>query len=289
MTYARALSCADVCRCRLSAAGGARMASRRERGGRPEPDRCVWLPWVPYDSGFTGVTFRGPTLENVGRKFRPEWLRAWLHDPRSADPNARMGNFGLSDAQIASLEAFLLSRRLAEPVQRATLDVTDAHVGQALFRTLACHSCHTRGPAGFSGLERLGSRVRRDWLFDFLRDPARWQPGTAMRAYGLTDQQLGDLTSFLLNDGTDDVASRPVPSDFSAVAEGQSEFERLSCTSCHRLEGSREPRVTGLPLASDNVAWKLVAPQSFAGSEMPAFHLTWKEAASIELAIRNPQ
>jgi hypothetical protein len=44
-----------------------------------------------------------------------------------------------------------------------------------------------------------------------------------------------------------------------------------------------------LALASDNVVWKLVAPESFAGSAMPVFHLTSKEAVSIELAIRNPQ
>ena len=56
-----------------------------------------------------------------------------------------------------------------------------------------------------------------------------------------------------------------------------------------RNPGSREPRFTGLALASDNVVWKLVAPESFAGSAMPVFHLTSKEAVSIELAIRNPQ
>ena len=247
---------------------------------------CLGCHEIP---GFTGVAFRGPTLENAGRKFRPEWLRAWLRNPRSVDPEARMGNFGLNDAQIASLEAFLLSRRLAEPIQRRSRELTDAHAGQALFGTLACHSCHTPGPAGFSGLTRLGSKVRRDWLSDFLRDPARLQPGTAMRAYGLTDRQVGDLTSFLLNDSTRDGPSRPVLSDLSAVAKGRSEFERLSCASCHRLEGSREPRFTGLALASDNVVWKLVAPESFAGSAMPVFHLTSKEAVSIELAIRNPQ
>jgi mono/diheme cytochrome c family protein len=111
-----------------------------------------------------------------------------------------------------------------------------------------------------------------------------------MRAYGLTDRQVGDLTAFLLNDRSQAAsASQPVASNLGAVMDGQAEFERLSCASCHRLEGVREPRLSGLPLSSDNVAWKLVARESFAGSHMPAFHLTWKEAASIELAIQNPQ
>ena len=245
---------------------------------------CLGCHEIP---GFTGVAFRGPTLENAGRKFRPEWLRAWLRNPRSVDPDARMGNFGLNESQIASLEAFLLSRRLSAPVEPSGRSMADGHVGQALFGTLACHSCHTPTPSGFSGLAGLGRKVRRDWLFDFLRDPPRLQPGTAMRAYGLTDRQVGDLTTFLLNDRG--APSRPVVSNVSAVAEGQSQFERLSCVSCHRLKGTHEPRFTGLPLASDNVVWKLVAPESFGGSAMPVFHLTSKEAVSIELAIRNPQ
>jgi cytochrome c553 len=100
---------------------------------------CLGCHTIP---GFMGVAFRGPTLENAGHKFRPEWLRAWLRNPRSVDPEARMGSFGLNDAQIASLGAFLLSRRLAEPVHGTNPkpDLGEAHAGQALFETLARHS-----------------------------------------------------------------------------------------------------------------------------------------------------
>jgi nitric oxide reductase subunit C len=248
---------------------------------------CLGCHAIP---GFTGIAFRGPALGNAGRKLRPEWLRAWLRNPRSVDPEARMGNFGLNDAQIASLEAFLMSRHVAASPQRRSRNVSDPHVGRALFSTLACASCHTPSSAGFSGLAEAGRKLQADWLFDFLKDPRRLQPGSPMGAYGLTDRQVGDLTAFLLNDdGGPATPSRDVAWDVRAVMEGQSEFERLSCGSCHRIEGIREPRLTGLPIASDKVAWKLVAPESFAGSDMPAFHLTWKEAASIELAIRNPQ
>jgi mono/diheme cytochrome c family protein len=248
---------------------------------------CLGCHAIP---GFTGIAFRGPALGNAGRKLRPEWLRAWLRNPRSVDPEARMGNFGLDDAQIASLEAFLLSRRIAPPPQRHSRNLSDSHAGRALFSTLACSSCHTPTSAGYSGLQDLGRKLQGDWLFDFLKDPRRQQPGSPMGAYGLTDRQLGDLTTFLLNDGGGPAPpSRDAASDVRAIMEGQSEFERLSCASCHRIEGLGEPRLTGLPIASDSVAWRLVAPESFAGSDMPAFQLTSKEAASIEVAIRNPQ
>jgi mono/diheme cytochrome c family protein len=157
---------------------------------------------------------------------------------------------------------------------------------------LACRSCHTPSASGFSGLTGIASKVRRDWLIDFLTDPARSQPGTPMRAYPLTAYQIADLTAFLLGDDSNSQAAPSPPTiepNATTVMEGQAEFERLSCASCHRLEGVAEPRLSGLPLSSDNVASKLMARSSFSGSEMPAFHLSWKDATSIELAIRNPQ
>ena len=49
-------------------------------------------------------------------------------------------------------------------------------------------------------LTRIGDKVRRDWLFSFLKDPHRVQPDTPMLQYRLTDDQLRDLTAFLLDE-----------------------------------------------------------------------------------------
>jgi nitric oxide reductase subunit C len=239
-------------------------------------------------AGLTGIAFHGPRLDNVGEKLRPEWLRAWLRDPRAVDPAARMGNFHLSAAQIARLEAFLLSLRIEAPLAGdSKWDAADADAGAALFGALECRSCHTPSQTGFSGLAGIGGKVYRDWLFAFLKDPPRLQPGTPMRAYALTDPQVRDLAAFLLDEDHLPVDSRQaaVFQNPGAVMEGRAEFERLSCASCHRVDGVRQPHL--VPLTAGHVAQKLISPESFPASAMPAFHLTWKEAASIELAIRN--
>lgn len=250
---------------------------------------CLGCHAIP---GLTGIAFHGPTLDNAGEKLQPEWLRAWLRDPRAVDPAARMGNFHLSDAQITGLEAFILSLRIDPPLAGdRKWETSDAHAGGVLFGALQCRSCHTPSMAGFSGLAGIGGKIHRDWLFEFLKDPPRLQPGTPMRAYALTDQQVRDLAAFLLDQDHLPADSRQaaVFQNPGAVMEGRTEFERLSCASCHRVDGVRQPHLRGLPLTAENAARKLISPESFPASEMPAFHLTGKEAASIELAIRNGQ
>ena len=112
-----------------------------------------------------------------------------------------------------------------------------------------------------------------------------------MRAYALTDPQLRDLAAFLLQQDHPPAGSGPTSAFQHPVAamEGRAEFERLSCGSCHAVNGVRQPPPGNLPLTADNVVRKLVSPESFAASDMPAFHLTWKEAGSIALAIRHTQ
>ena len=58
----------------------------------------------------------------------------------------------------------------------------DTANGRALFGELRCVSCHAvNGRGGTMGpeLTRIGDKVRRDWLFSYLKDPHRVQPDTA--------------------------------------------------------------------------------------------------------------
>ena len=143
---------------------------------------CVSCHVIP---GFEGVTFRGPALDSVLYKVRPEWLRAWLKDPKTYLPRSKMGNFRLSDDEIGRLQAFLLSQRAEPPLDSAGVDWSKASTdeGRALFGELRCVTCHAvKGRGGTMGpeLTHVGDKVRRAWLFSYLKDPHRVQPDTPM-------------------------------------------------------------------------------------------------------------
>jgi len=274
---------------------------------------CVACHEIP---GFEGVTFRGPALDSLGYKVRPAWLGGWLKDPKSYLPESKMGNFRLTAAEIAGLQGFLLSQRAAAPLDSTGVDwkKADTSNGRALFGELRCVSCHavngrggTMGPA----LTRIGDKVRREWLFSFLKDPHRAQPDTPMLQYRLTDDQIRDLTAFLLDEyRSSDTGAEPPPityQDARLVADGRAVFARRGCASCHRLASIPDSGRIGPSLASiadrdpdelpygsgevrhtteNYIFLKVLLPDTLGSpSMMPTFGFTPADAAKIALAL----
>jgi mono/diheme cytochrome c family protein len=190
----------------------------------------------------------------------------------------------------------------------------DTANGRALFGELRCVSCHSvNGRGGTMGpeLTRIGDKVRRDWLFSYLKDPHRVQPDTPMLQYRLTDDQLRDLTAFLFEAySSAGVGAEPPPvtyQDARVLAAGRTVFERRGCASCHQLAAIKEtgrigPSLAGiadrdpdeLPYGSNTVRHttdnyiflKVLLPDTLGQpSSMPTFSLTPADAARIALAL----
>ena len=266
--------------------------------------------------GFDGLSFRGPALASLGYKVRPGWLAVWLHDPKSYLPQSKMGNFRLSPQEISALEPFLLSQRAQPPLDSTAVDWTRANTanGRALFGELRCVSCHAvNGRGGTMGpeLTRIGDKVRREWLFAYLKDPHRVQPDTPMLQSRLADDQLRDLTAFLFEEYSSAGAATEAPpvtyQDARSVAEGRAVFERRGCVSCHQLPGIKDTGRIGPSLAgiadrdpdelpyggnvvrhtTDNYIFlKVLLPDTLGQpSLMPTFGFTPADAATITIAL----
>lgn len=266
--------------------------------------------------GYEGLTFRGPALASIGYKVRPEWLGPWLKDPKSYLPHSKMGNFRLAPDEIGALQAFLLSQRAQLPLDSTGVDwkKADTENGRAVFGEARCVSCHAvNGRGGTMGpeLTLVGDKVRRDWLFSYLKDPHRVQPDTPMLQYRFTDVQLRDLTAFLLSEyRSSDTGPEPAPvayQDARLVAAGQAVFERRGCASCHELPSVKNPGRIGPSLVgiadrdpdelsygpspvrhtTDNYLYlKVLSPEALGQpSAMPTFGFAPADAAKIALAL----
>ena len=288
-------------------------APRLEEGRRLiAASGCVSCHEIP---GFEGMTFSGPALDSVGHKVRPAWLGQWLHDPKSYLPRSKMGDFRLAAEEIANLQAFLLSLRAELPLDSTGVDWNRASVdnGRARFGELRCVTCHAvEGRGGTMGpdLTKIGDKVRRGWLFSFLKDPHRAQPDTPMPQYRLADDQARDLTAFLLQEYRTSDVGPEVPQSYQdpqSIAAGRATFIKRGCPSCHHLEGISNPGRLGPSLAGvadhdpeqltygpdlvrhtiDNYIFlKLEQPEALIQpSLMPTFRFTPGEAARITLAL----
>ena len=135
--------------------------------------------------------------------------------------------------------------------------------GRLLIRELSCTSCHQSDDAELSPrrgprLDGAGKRLQHKWMTQFLADPARTKPGTAMPAV-LNDlktdaktQSIRELVAFLesLQEPFPEIrgtGSRPVPAGFWKLGdsrEGRRLYHRVGCVACHAPDATYETVVT---------------------------------------------
>ncbi len=232
----------------------------------------------------------GPDLTSVGTKVSREWIYKWLKDPRTltdadgnvtvdgVDTNPRMPKFQLSDQELRALSAYLSVQR-AKPVAPyrfnprviavATKVGDAADQGKIRFNQMFCVTCHAlavdRGGettliGGDIGpeLTKVGSKVKPDWLVAWLRDPQAYLEHTRMPQYQWSDQDLYEVTQYILKRLVDpdllkDVPQLGVPTD-AEVKLGQRLFVEKGCAECHAIQGVKPRRNFGPDLSAFGMA-----------------------------------
>jgi mono/diheme cytochrome c family protein len=216
----------------------------------------------------TGERF-GPDLNGIGDKKAtsldfgrrrelartlPAWLAAKVDSPRSFAAGLKMPSFELGPEDTRAVVTALLSLAMEPPPEKyrvaapsAVAPLPGGAVGR-LFDRYRCLSCHRVGDRGedvsTAPLTFEGSRVKRDWLVDYLVVPYSLRPilEERMPVFRMPREeaaQLADaLETFFLDPQVpeDPFAGRPA-SDADA-GEGQRLYVTLGCRACHILGSS---------------------------------------------------
>jgi cytochrome c1 len=207
----------------------------------------------------------GPEITRVGSKVRPEWLQAWLRNPRTYDAETAMPHYRFNDGQVATLSGFLLAKTDSDLLANVHLEPATpgqiAH-GKRLVSDYGCASCHEiagiRKPENFAPeLSRIGSKpitqliflpgmphTLPDYIAGKIKQPRAFSPGLKMPQYSFTPLQMDALTTALLalND-----RSAALPPSLTVPAVPESNYQPagkagklmadLACFSCHRING----------------------------------------------------
>lgn len=274
---------------------------------------CVACHNIP---GFYQDEVRAPRLESIGETVRPDWLGNWLTDPKSYLSESRMPNFRLSPEEVEGLSAFLLSQNDTAPLDSSSVDWSkaDPEQGRVLFRESRCVSCHMlddRGGTLGPDLSKVGSKLRREWLYSYIKDPMRDQPDTLMLRYRFSEDQLRDLTEYIMEDLNDPEAPKTPPEirffNPATIEGGRQAFTRHGCYSCHRYSHIENPARIGpsleaigdrnielsdfqdqsvVPNLPNWLYLKLRTPDSLTqDSLMPTFNFTDKDVAVSVVAL----
>ncbi len=272
-----------------------------------------------------GVTMTGtddpPSLAHIAGKTSREWIAAWLKNPQAYSTTATMPNFQLSDDDIRDLSAFLIAQSTEIPEAKAAppavpTDDGAQQRGQSLYGESFCASCHaTQNAAGTlvggtvgPELTRVGSKVKPEWLAQWLRNPGNYDPDTKMPHYRLDPQQIGVLMAFLGNKTDSDFAGNRhlAPATPAQIVRGQQLVNERGCASCHEINGIKRPDnfapeltlVGSRPLAKilfapgvartlpDYIGAKVRDPRSFGSNlKMPQFTLAPQQVDALVTAL----
>ena len=207
----------------------------------------------------------GPELTRVGTKAKPEWLRAWIRNPRTYDPGTQMPHYRFADQQVATMEGFLLGKADSDFLANVHLDAATPEQiaqGKSLVMEYGCASCHEiagiKKPENFAPeLSRIGSKpvsqliflpgmqhTLPDYIAGKIRQPRAFSPGLKMPQYAFTPAQIDMLTTALLaqNDRAQTMPpalSVPAPpaSHYRPAGKAGQIMADLACFSCHAING----------------------------------------------------
>lgn len=259
----------------------------------------------------------GPELTGVGTKTKPEWLEAWLNNPRSYDPGTTMPHYRWAGQQLKLIASFVENKTNSDYVANVHLEPATAvqiSHGKKLVADYGCAACHEIGgirkPENFAPeLSRVGSKpivqlvflsgmphTLPGYLSAKIRQPRDFGQGLRMPQYNLTPDQIDDLTTALLS-LTDRSFSLPSSlqiaatrdSDYQPAGQAGKLMEDLNCFSCHRINGRGGDMAPDLTWEGSSVQSKwlddfLKNPNTLRPAlirRMPKFNLTDSEREEL--------
>ncbi len=217
----------------------------------------------------------GPELTRVGNKVKPEWLQAWLRNPRNYDEETAMPHYRFNDSQVATLSGFLLAKTDSDLLANVHLEAATpeqiAH-GKRLVSDYGCASCHEiagiKKPENFAPeLSRIGNKpvtqlvflpgmqhTLPEYIATKIKQPPSFGQALKMPQYTFTPAQIDSLATALLalNDRAATlppsltVAATP-ESDYQPAGKAGKLMTDLACFSCHRINehgGDMAPDLT---------------------------------------------
>ncbi|HVA80916.1 MAG TPA: c-type cytochrome [Candidatus Binataceae bacterium] len=233
-----------------------------------EPDK-IGTP-VGSDAHFVPAATRtakdfAPNLAAIAEKTSPQWVYAWLKNPRDFSPHTAMPSLRLSDHEAEALTAFLMTHGKKQEdagVETALKDPANITAGEALVRKYGCFGCHDiegmdkesrigveLTTEGSKHLDELFFGDRTDvaptwnaWMFKKLQHPriyATKDVEQLMPDFEFQDTDIENLRVFLASLTEGKVPERyraPGTNRQQDIVNGRQFVNYYNCVGCHIIE-----------------------------------------------------
>ncbi len=213
-------------------------------------------------AGYEKARKIGPPLNNITKKTDARFIYRWVSDTKSFRQHTRMPNPQFADQEAMAVTAYLnsVSQGGAYSAPKSPRGGSAGN-GEKLVESIGCKGCHVVTEQDREvrttdvtydiapDLTKIGSKVNRDWLYTWIRNPKQYHPGSTMPRLRLTDAEALDIVAYLMNQKE----ANPPATTFreseldspELIAEGKSVIRNFGCHGCHEIEGmEREGKVS---------------------------------------------
>ncbi len=268
-----------------------------------------------------------PSLDGIGSKVNRTWLVGWLKKPKEYFSETKMPNFLLTDEDINDLADFLMASKTfphdveLEPLPKVLTIANEAQreklveLGSTRFREARCISCHpVSGKGGYvaTDLGKVASKTSALWLYNYIKNPKRLQPGVEMPRYRFNETELVAIVAYIQSEFVDyEMGSAegktPHLPDPAYYEKGLGLFKKYNCSGCHELGGMKKAEEMGPELTyigskklyeidfgksaveqslTSYLFTKLKAPRVFSSvMKMPSYEFADEEAQAVTVAL----
>lgn len=211
-----------------------------------------------------------PALDSVGTKVKSTYLRRWIENPRSYDPETAMPSLRLSNQELDNVVAYLMD--LQKPTPSPLSDsIGEANVdeGEKLVRTYGCFGCHEI--PGFENESKVGADLGEfgakladeldfgdtvdidhswhGWTIGKITDPRRYQTRrivSRMPVFQIDHEEAKSIAVLLKS-----FQPQPYPLNYiydhaveshrverkNQIDAGRRVVQKYNCNGCHVIEG----------------------------------------------------
>jgi mono/diheme cytochrome c family protein len=237
--------------------------------------------------GYESIDKISPPLSHIGEKVSYTWLVKWLMDPSRIVEGATMPNYNFSKEDAQAIADYLYgltqTERKDEPAEEE-MNWNLYDKGKVIYSQSICSICHSANGRGGAykdmfapDLSRVGSKIKSEWLKQWLRNPKGYFRKARMSHYKFTEEETESLTEYLSGeyidwDLEDEKMSQSLPIEETSIQKGAILIKEYGCFGCHDIEGLRDIQEIGPYLKIDELE-ELVADEltSFGDKPMQEF------------------
>jgi mono/diheme cytochrome c family protein len=217
--------------------------------------------------GYDAMPKQAPSLLNVTKKLSPSWIFQWISNPRGWSNRTRMPNFMLSSHEASAITAYIVDQaKQGEYTPAAHYPGGgDPIHGKQVFGEVGCIGCHAvddwkaegrvrEGESFGPDLNKIGSKVTAEWMFDWIKNPKNYQHASRMPSMRLSDGEAQDITAYLMqHKGSNDSTSASLTADITdpnLVKEGDKLIRSYGCFGCHEIKGMENESKVSVSLST---------------------------------------